>query len=565
MSRPIIAVAVCALATVSVLADDGIDVITIMRPGHDVPGLPGFTFAGAGGLASLNDQGLALFSARIQGTGVTSSNDDVLIAGMPGGLTLIGRERDPVFGLPDFMHLPASANHTGFYDLVVTASGETGYLGSIYPIAGGTLLDAVMAGPVGAAAPVLHESGPAPGFPSDSFTYSGSRSPIAGGGLGFIHGRATPVSNVNVLWLGPTGNVVPVLQTALQAPDMPIGVNIQTFETSSFRLNSQGRIGFQATLALGAGIDNSNRILMYEGPPDNLSVLARTGTPVPGLSGANFTVLDPDSLRMNAAGALCYGGAVVGGGTDEVLLVRGSGTTSVLVKDGDPVPGLPGLSFNNVSAGRIQLNGLGQVAFSARLTGAPSTADSGIFVGDPTGLRLVLREGDLLPGGIPAPDLFGASYFFNDRGQFAFFLSLSNGANLFVTRPNGELLKLAGATQIFVTDDGFAGVVGALVPWRFDSLAGSGGSGESVIFNNEGQLVLSMFFTGSTGSGVFMFDIDNPCLADLNCDGVLDFFDISSFLTLFSAGDLSVDFTGDGTLDFFDVSMLLQLFAAGCG
>lgn len=564
MPRPILAAAVYALAAASVLADDGIDVTTIMRPGDPVPELPDVTFAGVGGSASLNDQGVMLFTARIQGSGIASSNDDVLLAGTPGALTLIAREREPVLGLPDYMHLPGSANLTGVDGLVVTPGGAMGYHATIYPIAGGSLLDATLAGTVGAALPVLYEGGPAPGFPGDTFTYSGGRMPIVGGGVALVYGRATPTANVNAIWFGAAGGVAPAVQAGNQAPDMPAGVSILTFDTASFNANELGRITCRVTLALGFGIDNSNRIVLYEGVPGNLAVLAQTGTSVPGLSGATFTTLDPDTLCMNASGAVCYGGAVAGGGTDEVLILRDANTTTLLVKDGDAIADLPGLAFNNVSAGRVQLNGVGQVAFSARIAGAPSISDTGIFLADATGVRLVLREGDLLPGGQPAADLFGATWMLNDRAQFAMFLSMSNGWTLFVTRPNGEMVRLIGATEIFVTDDGFVGVVGALVPWRFESTAGPGGSGEPVIFNGEGQLVLSMFFTGSTGSGVFMFDIDDPCLADLNCDGLLDFFDISSFLTLFSTGDPLVDFTGDGSLDFFDVSMMLQLFAAGC-
>jgi len=56
----------------------------------------------------------------------------------------------------------------------------------------------------------------------------------------------------------------------------------------------------------------------------------------------------------------------------------------------------------------------------------------------------------------------------------------------------------------------------------------------------------------------------NPCPADLTGDGALDFFDISEFLTLFSAGDLAADFSDDGILDFFDISAFLSAFSAGC-
>jgi len=53
----------------------------------------------------------------------------------------------------------------------------------------------------------------------------------------------------------------------------------------------------------------------------------------------------------------------------------------------------------------------------------------------------------------------------------------------------------------------------------------------------------------------------NP--ADINGDGQLDFFDISAFLTLYSAQDPIADFTNDGVWDFFDVSAFLTAFSAG--
>ena len=56
----------------------------------------------------------------------------------------------------------------------------------------------------------------------------------------------------------------------------------------------------------------------------------------------------------------------------------------------------------------------------------------------------------------------------------------------------------------------------------------------------------------------------NDCVADLNNDGMLDFFDVQAFLNLFSGGDLAADFNNDQTLDFFDVLAFLQEFSAGC-
>lgn len=54
------------------------------------------------------------------------------------------------------------------------------------------------------------------------------------------------------------------------------------------------------------------------------------------------------------------------------------------------------------------------------------------------------------------------------------------------------------------------------------------------------------------------------CPADLNGDGVLDFFDIADFLTAYAIRDPIADLNGDGMIDFFDVATLLAAFAAGC-
>ena len=54
------------------------------------------------------------------------------------------------------------------------------------------------------------------------------------------------------------------------------------------------------------------------------------------------------------------------------------------------------------------------------------------------------------------------------------------------------------------------------------------------------------------------------CLADMNSDGVLDFFDVQLFLSLFAAHDPRADCTGDGTFDFFDVLGFLNAFSEGC-
>ncbi|MBL4810429.1 MAG: FG-GAP repeat protein [Phycisphaerales bacterium] len=69
---------------------------------------------------------------------------------------------------------------------------------------------------------------------------------------------------------------------------------------------------------------------------------------------------------------------------------------------------------------------------------------------------------------------------------------------------------------------------------------------------------------GSGSAYVFELNCMAPCPADLNGDGVLDFFDVSAFLTAYGNQDLIADFTGDGAWDFFDISAFLTAFGAGC-
>ncbi|MFI4917560.1 MAG: GC-type dockerin domain-anchored protein [Phycisphaerales bacterium JB060] len=55
-----------------------------------------------------------------------------------------------------------------------------------------------------------------------------------------------------------------------------------------------------------------------------------------------------------------------------------------------------------------------------------------------------------------------------------------------------------------------------------------------------------------------------PCLADLDGNGVLNIFDFIEFQNLFVAGDLSADLDGDGELSIFDFLEFQSLFSAGC-
>ncbi len=108
--------------------------------------------------------------------------------------------------------------------------------------------------------------------------------------------------------------------------------------------------------------------------------------------------------------------------------------------------------------------------------------------------------------------------------------------------------------------------------------AGDANSGDFVMF--EAELPPEAFhdafslelLMNPTSTGVFFVDdvqVDDQqlgpsCPPDLNGDGVLDFFDIQTFLNAYDAQDPIADFNSDGIFDFFDVQIYLGLFGAGC-
>ena len=71
--------------------------------------------------------------------------------------------------------------------------------------------------------------------------------------------------------------------------------------------------------------------------------------------------------------------------------------------------------------------------------------------------------------------------------------------------------------------------------------------------------------TGEFGTpGSYNAPSCDACPADFTGDGVLDFFDVSAFISAYNAMDPAADLNGDGGFDFFDVSAFIGLYSAGC-
>lgn len=78
------------------------------------------------------------------------------------------------------------------------------------------------------------------------------------------------------------------------------------------------------------------------------------------------------------------------------------------------------------------------------------------------------------------------------------------------------------------------------------------------------DLVIETDAPGPLGVHADSLTLIGTCVADTNGDRLLNFFDITTYLAWFQAGDPEADLTGNGTIDFFDISELLDSFQFIC-
>jgi len=540
---------------------------TIVKPGDPVPGMDGFTFSSTGGIAGINDDGRVLINATIVGPGSNSFNDQVVVRrDRDGTMVVMAREGDPVPGLAGTVYRGGSGNSSVFHSTIVTPGGDFG-LQCEFLSNGVTLRTALMSGSVGGGFTVVGYTGmQAPGYdPGDAIQFLGLPGSIHDGGAFAFLGRMNGSQSEDVMWFGAGGVYTAALQSGLQAPGLAIGATIGGFDRESLRYSALGEVAFGVTLDLGSGITQTNRSVLYSGDPTNLGILAQTGTGVDGLAGATYVGIDHESARINAAGAVAFQALVSGGGTGDVIMGHGGGVTMPIAIDGQAFPGMPGIGidFNRPD---FEMNAGAEVVFTANLTGAPADSDTAVIVTSAGVMRIAVREGDVVDGRAIEHISLGAYSAINDRGDVLAEVS-TDGRKTWVVSPGdgSGLVQVLRAGDVLVTGDGFSLGLSTTNPWSFQTQYGSTGGGVPVIFNNEGEIVLTLI--GGFGRGTFVLDFDGVppvCVADLSGDGLLDFFDVSAFLSAFGAGDLSVDFNDDGLLDFFDVSGFLSAFSAGC-
>ncbi len=424
-------------------------------------------------LPVINDNRRVYFFSTITGSPSMAG----LFAGTPGALQAVARQGSPA---------PSGGNYSdSFSDLRQNNTGQVAFSFS-FP---GFTTQGLVAGLPGALQTVALTGNPAPAGGNYGIGFS---SPLfnAAGQVAFS-ADLTGGTSTRGLFFGLPGALQSV---ALQGAPAPGGGTY----TTQFRptINATGRVAFSAEMTGG-----TSQTGIFTGIPGAIQAVALQGTPAPGgglYSFVGFPVI-------NNAGQVAYSSALTGGTSNSGIFIGVPGSVQAIALQGNSAPA----GGNYSSFALPVLNGAGQVAFSANLIGGSAT--SGIFVGAPGALQTAALQGTVAPGGGNF-SVFDFPPQLNGLGQVAFAASLT-GPGVNGTNDRGVYAGLPGALVKVIREGDLIDVdPGVGVDLRTVSAFGlrgagngfpSGGEdGRGIDFTDNGLVSYTLAFTNGT-SGDF--------------------------------------------------------------
>jgi hypothetical protein len=315
--------------------------------GQPAPGFGGnATFSGFS-CFSLADDGRLAFTAQAIGTGITITNSQGIWSGLPGTVNLIARAGAPA---------PGAGPGVTFYYF--------------------------------------------PGINMDNCQY-----------LGFIADLRGPGIDPNAagsLWVAAANPLQVAEPLHLVVPD-PNGVSGTVIRAKSYSSGCNGellvacvtnRLACGVDLS-GSTIDFSNNEAILVGSYTNWTLSPRSGSPAPGTTG-NFLGLITETKALAPDGQLAftsYAEGVSGVG----VWMGAPGAFKAVALPGGPAPASlcgAGCTYTFVGGLEVEVNGRGEIAFEALLTGPGLNSTNSDFVvaGTPGALRAVAQSGQTAPG-----------------------------------------------------------------------------------------------------------------------------------------------------------------------
>ncbi len=346
--------------------------------------------------------------------------------------------------------------------------------------------------------------------------------------------------NDSALFGGAPGSLGLLAQRGDPAPGCPVGVTFtQAFSSLSLTqsgINSSGRVYFNGALT-GTGVVTTvgmnNQTGIFTGMPGALELVARKSDPAPGIPGA--VVIDTGTsinlfTQMNGAGNILYDLALsTTQGTPPATVANnwalmqytpgvtpGTGTSAVIVREGDPAPGTSPVATFNAVTGDAWVPVVApncwtrsnQTIFTAELRGGDVTTlpngvvnDRAIYRGGVGGLIMVVRKGDPAPG---TDAFFGAasgtspwdvdSVMMNDSGKIVFNGLLTGGTST-TANDSGLWYGSIGSMSLIAREGSIEPVTGGTIG-SFNITNTQG-----MHINDQGRLLYRMTLTGGTNPG----------------------------------------------------------------
>lgn len=397
-------------------------------------------------------------------------------------------------------------------------------------------------------------------------------------GTGVVTAAGVTQNNSAVMWMGPSGKSV-VIRRGDAAPGFTDGT---VFQPDTFGLQCNGNgVVLSGKLAAVSGITTSNDgVYLTNAWGNGLEIFARKGSPIPGYPTLNFQNLAtattaPITLAQHPLmndGSIVFRTSLGGAGAtlslnDSATFSAKNGVFTMLLRKGDPVPGISGLVFSSTGSGSV-MNNNGMYAYEGILMNADGTSITDTTIGSSfLGVRkangtvvVLARALDAIPG-IP-----GATYA-NIAGSSSLCIS-DSGVVVFANSFN---LGAANNTAIFAWDE-VSGlrVIAKSGDTNFTGTAcnqltlfgGTGvtGNGINSALNAAGQLVLRAGDSVNSINTIAKIDLGStPCPADLTGDGVVNGADLAALLGAWDpcSGSCPADLTGDGVVNGADLAALL--------
>ncbi len=155
--------------------------------------------------------------------------------------------------------------------------------------------------------------------------------------------------------------------------------------------NNNGYALFSADMD---GTTNDDGLVIYTNGTST-SILAREGQPVPGVAGRNWEGVIGNAMDVNDAGDWVTIANMDGATTDDAAIIRNG--TDVIAREGSSLASIGGVfNFTAFGTGAVLIDQGGDVVWFGDWNDPDTTRDTGIFMND----QLLVQEGVTMVGGL---------------------------------------------------------------------------------------------------------------------------------------------------------------------